>query len=128
MAFRRRLAQFNRRITNPVLGTLAPYVPPMAVVVHRGRRSGRLYRTPVLSFPVDGGYAIALFYGRDTDWVRNVRAAQRCTLQRRGGEVALTDPVILDRDALNLLPSVLHPMLRLINTTEVLRLNAAPRT
>jgi deazaflavin-dependent oxidoreductase (nitroreductase family) len=54
------------------------------MVVHRGRRSGRRYRTPVLAFRVDDGYVVALFYGADRDWVRNVLAAGGCTLSGAG--------------------------------------------
>jgi hypothetical protein len=44
------LPQVNKLITNPVQGLWAPYVPPYAVIVHRGRTSGRQYRTPVTAF------------------------------------------------------------------------------
>jgi deazaflavin-dependent oxidoreductase (nitroreductase family) len=117
-----RLARFNRRVTNPILGMFAPYLPPMAVVVHRGRRSGRRYSTPVLAFPTDDGYAIGLTYGPDTDWVHNVLAAQRCLLRRRGRELYLTNPVILDSEGLQLIPATVRPAVRLLNVTNVLRL------
>ncbi len=118
-----RLARFNRRVANPILGTFAPYLPPMAVVVHRGRRSGRRYSTPVLAFPTDDGYAIALIYGPDTDWVHNVLAAQRCLLLRRGHQLRLTKPVMLDSEGLQLIPATVRPALRLLNVTSVLRLD-----
>jgi deazaflavin-dependent oxidoreductase (nitroreductase family) len=122
MPLSKRLARFNRRITNRALGTVAPYLLPMAVVIHRGRRSGRRYSTPVLAFPTDGGYAIALTYGPDTDWVHNVQAAQGCLLRRRGREFHLTNPVILDSEGLELLPAALRPALRLLNVSKVLHL------
>src|SRR5262249_1796055 len=50
MALPRALARFNRLVTNRVLGVVAPWMPPFAVVVHRGRSSGRVYRTPVWAF------------------------------------------------------------------------------
>ncbi|CAN5798245.1 nitroreductase family deazaflavin-dependent oxidoreductase [soil metagenome] len=115
-----RLARFNRRVSNPVLGTVAPFLPPMAVVIHRGRRSGRRYATPVLAFPTGGGFAIALTYGPDTDWVRNVQVARRCLLLRRGRELPLTDPVIVE--GLQSLPAILHPVMRLLHVTQVLQL------
>lgn len=117
-----RLARFNRRVINPILGRVAPYLPPMALVVHRGRRSGRRYATPVLAFSADGGYAIGLTYGPDTDWVHNVRAGQGCLLLRRGREFQLTKPVILDGEGLQLLPAILRPFMRLLNVTKVLYL------
>src|ERR671924_348945 len=50
MPLPRRLATFNRVVTNRVLGPFARYVPGFAVVSHVGRRSGRTYRTPVSLF------------------------------------------------------------------------------
>jgi deazaflavin-dependent oxidoreductase (nitroreductase family) len=62
-------------------------------VVHRGRRSGRQFQTPVNVFPRPGGrYVLALTYGADTDWVRNVIAAGRCELLTRGRRIELTAP------------------------------------
>jgi len=60
----------------------------MGLVVHRGRRSGRVYDTPVLVFPADDGYVIALTYGPDTDWIRNVLAAGGCAARSRPGRAA----------------------------------------
>jgi hypothetical protein len=54
------------------------------VVVHRGRRPGRRYRTPVNVFATEDGYRFALTYGPDTDWVRSVLAAGGCEQQTRG--------------------------------------------
>lgn len=74
----------NRRLLNPVMKLLARRAPLMAVVVHRGRRSGRRYETPVLAFARAGTVTVALIYGPDVDWLKNVRAANGCTLIRRG--------------------------------------------
>src|SRR6266511_3249897 len=55
------LGRFNRLVTNPVTRTFAGRVPGFAIVVHRGRTSGRRYRTPVNAFArPDGGYTLAL--------------------------------------------------------------------
>jgi deazaflavin-dependent oxidoreductase (nitroreductase family) len=121
-------ARFNRRIANPILGRVAPYLPPMALVVHRGRRSGHRYSTPVLAFSADGGFAIGLFYGPGTDWIRNVQAAQGCLLLRGGRELQLASPVILGGEGLQLLPAALRPFMRLLNVTNVLHLLSDGRT
>ena len=75
MPLPKRLARFNRRVTNPVLRHVASWAPGFAVVHHVGRRSGHAYRTPVNVFKRDGRYVFALTYGKDSDWVRNVLAA-----------------------------------------------------
>jgi deazaflavin-dependent oxidoreductase (nitroreductase family) len=120
------LAQFNRLVFNRVVRAFAGRrLSPVAVVVHRGRRSGRRYRTPVLAFRVDGGYLVALFYGADSDWVRNVLAAGACTLERGGRRVELTAPRMLDADAgMTLVPPPMRPALRLLRVRRVLRLSA----
>lgn len=127
MPFPDRLARLNRRVTNPVVRTVAGRLPPLALVVHRGRASGRVYRTPVLAFPDGPGFVIALTYGPNRDWVKNVRAAGGCTLVRGGGEVALARPRIVDADeGLPLLPGPLRPVLRRLGVAEFLRLPADP--
>jgi hypothetical protein len=48
-----RLARFNRRLPNRVIGTIAGRrLSPVAFMVHQGRSSGRQYRTPVLPLPL----------------------------------------------------------------------------
>ena len=79
MKLSRRVARFNSTINNRLQGTYAWLTPPWAVILHRGRRSGRPYRTPVLAFRHDGTLIIALLYGEESDWLRNLRAG--------GGEV-----------------------------------------
>jgi deazaflavin-dependent oxidoreductase (nitroreductase family) len=127
MRFADGLAQFNRLAFNRVVRTFAGRRgSPVAVVEHRGRRSGRRYRTPVLAMSVDGGYVVSLFYGPDRDWVRNVLAAGGCTLQRGGRRVELTDPRMLDvAEGIALVPAPLRPALRLLRVRRVLRLSAA---
>ncbi|WP_433561052.1 nitroreductase family deazaflavin-dependent oxidoreductase [Nocardia sp. CA-151230] len=88
------LARINRRVSNPVLGLGARVTPYFGIVIHRGRRSGRVYRSPVMVFERDGGYRIALTYGRDVDWLKNIRAAGTFEFETRGHTVALTDPVV----------------------------------
>jgi deazaflavin-dependent oxidoreductase (nitroreductase family) len=76
-------ARVNKLITNPVMRRFGR-VPPLAIIVHRGRSSGREYRTPVFAFPTDQGYAIGLMFGHKVDWLRNVLVAGTCTIVRRG--------------------------------------------
>ena len=57
------------------MGPLAGRLPGFAVVAHVGRRSGRAYRTPANLFETDGRPVVALTYGADSQWVRNVLGA-----------------------------------------------------
>jgi deazaflavin-dependent oxidoreductase (nitroreductase family) len=53
---------------------------PFCLIRHVGRKSGRLYETPIIASPVEGGFVIELTYGYDVDWHKNVLAAGGCTL------------------------------------------------
>ncbi|WP_182358236.1 nitroreductase family deazaflavin-dependent oxidoreductase [Tomitella gaofuii] len=98
------LPRVNRRFTNRIQGAWAPYLPPWAVILHVGRRSGRSYETPVLAFRHHGSVSVALPYGARADWVRNVVAAQGCRMRRRGKIVELTHPRIVTDGAGSDLP------------------------
>jgi deazaflavin-dependent oxidoreductase (nitroreductase family) len=121
------LARFNRLVFNRLVRTFAGRrLSPVAVVRHRGRRSGRGYRTPVLAFGAGGGYLVALLYGDDRDWVRNVLAAGGAAIERGGRRVELTDPRLLDADAgLALVPVPMRPALRLLRVRRFLLLSPA---
>jgi len=74
MKLSRRVARFNKLVNNRIQGLYAWLLPPWAVILHRGRRSGRQYRTPVLAFKRDRLLVIALLYGEESDWLRNLCA------------------------------------------------------
>ena len=78
MPLPRRLAQFNKVVTNRLFAPLAGRIPPWIVIEHVGRRSGRVYHTVVWAFPYRHDLVIALTYGPSSDWVRNVVAAGAC--------------------------------------------------
>jgi deazaflavin-dependent oxidoreductase (nitroreductase family) len=106
----------NRVLTNPVLGTFAWLVPPLAVVHHVGRKTGRHYRTPVAAFHGDAGVVIPMTYGRDVDWARNIVHAKGCELARMGRRITLRNPRIVGLDAAEpRLPAALRPFFRAAN-------------
>jgi len=59
---------------------------PFALVRHVGRRSGRIYETPLLVARVPDGFVIELTYGSDVDWYRNIAAAGGCAVIYRHSE------------------------------------------
>src|SRR6202040_28441 len=74
--FRKRwVAAFNLAVTNRITGRFADRLPGFGILTHVGRKSGRVYRTPVNVFRAPQGFLIALTYGRDSEWVKNVVAA-----------------------------------------------------
>lgn len=66
--------QLNKRFLNKALVHLAG-VGPFVEVEHVGRRSGRVFRTPIMAFRDGSTITIALTYGPDVDWLKNLRAA-----------------------------------------------------
>jgi deazaflavin-dependent oxidoreductase (nitroreductase family) len=125
MPLPKRLARFNRIVTNPVLGPLARLLPGFAVVSHVGRRSGRVYRTPVNLFRGQGRYVIALTYGSDSQWVRNVLAAGAVDVETRGQRLHLVEPKIVHDAGRSLVPKPVGQALRLANVTEFMLLRRA---
>lgn len=104
------MRRVNRVFTNPLMGTLAWLVPPLAVVHHVGRKSGRRYRSPVVAFRSATGFVIPMTYGRDVDWARNLVAAHGGEIERLGRRVAFRNPRIVGLDqAASHLPAAARP-------------------
>ncbi|MEV0673363.1 nitroreductase family deazaflavin-dependent oxidoreductase [Mycobacterium sp. NPDC050441] len=93
----RRIAHFNKRVTNPAARAIAPWLPNLGTLEHVGRKSGQRYRTPLLVFKTHDGYAILVGYGLQTDWLKNVLAGGPTALCKRGRVVALTDPRVVSK-------------------------------
>ncbi|RDI67136.1 nitroreductase/quinone reductase family protein [Nocardia pseudobrasiliensis] len=108
------LAKFNRRVTNRIAGPLAGRSPGFGVIVHKGRNSGRVYRTPVSIFHRDGAYRFALTYGREVDWVKNIVAAGTFELETGGQPLLLTDPTVRHDPAASWAPAGVRQVLHLI--------------
>ncbi len=95
MKLSRRVARFNTLVNNRVQGVYAWLVPPWAVIVHRGRRSGRRYRTPVLAFCRGRVLIIALLYGEESQWLRNLKAGEGQVIRRGRTYPVLASPRVL---------------------------------
>jgi hypothetical protein len=108
------VTRVNRRFANHAMLLVAPRVPPFAVLHHRGRRTGREYRTPVLAFRSPRGVVIPLFYGLEVEWLRNVLLAGSVSIVRRGWRYRLGEVDIRSGEAvLGLVPGWVRPGLRI---------------
>jgi deazaflavin-dependent oxidoreductase (nitroreductase family) len=116
----RGMARFNRQVLNRLMRPLARHLPGFGVIIHRGRRTDRLYKTPVNVFRYDGDYVVALTYGPESDWVKNVLAAGGCELITRGCCIPLVAPHIEHDESRRLVPAVIRPMLRLLRVADFL--------
>jgi deazaflavin-dependent oxidoreductase (nitroreductase family) len=121
------LGRFNRSVTNRLIGLFAGRLPGFAIVTHRGRRSGRRYRTPVNIFRSGDDFVIALTYGRERDWVRNVMAAGGCEVEIEGAALHLREPQIVADVSQTLVPCSVRPILRTIGVTEFMKLTPVPQ-
>lgn len=118
--------QWNKAGLNRVTRHVAPLMPGFGVVIHRGRRSGRQYQTPVNVFPAEDGYVFALTYGPDTDWVRNVLAAGGCELRTRRRTIRLVSPRLFHDESRRAIRPLERQVLRVLGVTDFLSLKAAP--
>lgn len=67
---------------------------------------------------------IALTYGRDRDWVKNVLAAGGCEIETRGRIVSLRDPRILTDEVRSVVPPLIRPFLKVLRVNEFMELGA----
>jgi len=124
--FRKRwVAAFNRTILNRITSRFANRLPGFGILTHVGRKSGRPYRTPVNVFRVPEGFLIALTYGRESEWVKNVVAAAGCQLETRGGRYQLSAPTIVHDPSRRRFPFVVRMILRLIGANDFMRLSTS---
>ena len=111
-----RIRTFNKHITNPLLHRFARCSRgPFALVRHIGRRSGKTYETPIMVEPVGDDFVIALTYGPEVDWYRNLLAAGHATLLWHGKRYNIEKPEPIDvTTALSAFPTTFKPLLRLL--------------
>jgi deazaflavin-dependent oxidoreductase (nitroreductase family) len=106
-------------ILNPLTRRMARSVfGPFSIVQHVGRKSGKVYETPIIVSPVNGGFVIELTYGHDVDWHKNVLAAGGCTLIWHGKRYVINKIEPLDTETgLASFPPPQRSVLRLLKRT-----------
>ena len=116
------------RFLNPLAVRLAGsrYVPLWAVIRHRGRRSGRLYATPVAIAHTADALIVPLPFGAQADWCRNVLAAGGCVVRWKGSEHQTIEPEIIEDSALPAFATWERSALKTLGITRFLRLRFAP--
>src|SRR6185295_7163018 len=116
---------FNKRYFNRLVHRFAGVSrTPFALIRHVGRRSGKPYETPIIVMPLDNGFVIALTYGPEVDWYRNVQAAGGATLQWHNKEYTLKQPEPIDVQAgLSTFPTPFRQILRVLGTQHFVRMS-----
>jgi deazaflavin-dependent oxidoreductase (nitroreductase family) len=115
---------FTKRLINPVTRLFAARMPGFAMVSYVGRRSGRVYRTPLNVFRRGDEYTFALTYGPDVQWVANVLAAGRCEIESAGRLTRLVEPRLIRDPTRSRMPQPVRAFLGLIGVHEFLVLRA----
>jgi deazaflavin-dependent oxidoreductase (nitroreductase family) len=128
--FRKRwVAGFNLAVTNRITSRFAGRLPGFGILTHVGRKSGHVYRTPVNVFAVSdvhgttSGFVIALTYGPDCEWVKNVQAAGRCQIKTRGVVYELAEPTIIHDPTRRRFPPVVRLALFVIGADDFMQLS-----
>ena len=122
------VGRWNKAGLNRLTRHIAPWMPGLGLVVHRGRRSGRRYETPVNVFTADDRYVLALTYGPDTDWVKNVLAAGGCELRTRGQTIPLRSPHLFHDESRSGIRPLERQVLRALRVADFLSLTLASAT
>jgi deazaflavin-dependent oxidoreductase (nitroreductase family) len=123
-----RLGRFNRHVTNPILWPVVARLPGSGFgrVVHVGRRSGQVYRTPMLGFRAGDRMVFALTYGPGTQWVQNVLAAGACEFETRRRTRHLVEPRLVHDPARRLVPPIVRRILGGLDVDDFLELRVEP--
>jgi deazaflavin-dependent oxidoreductase (nitroreductase family) len=120
------LTRVNLAFGNRLLAPFTAYLPGFGVLEHVGRRSGTVRRTPLTIFRRGTGrYVIALTYGSEVQWLRNVLAAGECRVRTRGHWVPFVEPRRFSDPARRQVPRAVRPILALLGVTEFLELRRA---
>jgi deazaflavin-dependent oxidoreductase (nitroreductase family) len=126
MRFRKRwLAKINIAFTNRITGLFAGWLPGFGILAHVGRKSGKVYRTPVNVFRASSGFIITLTYSSQSEWVKNVLAAGGCELETREKKYKLSSPKIVHDPTRRRFPIPVRIVLRIVGADEYMELSAA---
>ncbi|MEP6649157.1 MAG: nitroreductase family deazaflavin-dependent oxidoreductase [Lapillicoccus sp.] len=114
--------RLNKRVTSPVLRGLAGH-GWFVELEHLGRRSGTTFRTPLMAFRDSETVTIALTYGADVDWLRNVRAAGGGRMHVGQQLVTLGRPETLtEAEGLSRMPTPVRQMLPVLGCRDFVAL------
>jgi deazaflavin-dependent oxidoreductase (nitroreductase family) len=129
MRFRKRwLAKINIAFTNRITSLFAGWLPGFGILTHVGRKSGKVYRTPINVFRASNGFIVALTYSSQSEWVKNVLAAGGCELKTRGKRYQLSAPKVVRDSTRKRFPFPVRLVLRTVGANEYMELSKSPAT
>jgi len=98
--------------------------PGFGILTHVGRKSGKVYRTPVNVFREPSGFIVALTYSSQSEWVKNVLAAGGCELKTRGEEYRVSAPKVVRDPTRRRFPIPVRLVLTLVGADEYMELSS----
>src|SRR6202171_5700181 len=126
----RRVIRFVAGFVNPIVLLVAGrrWMPVVGILQHRGRRSGRIYATPIGMRPLGDGFVIPRTFSENAAWYQNIEAAGGATVKYLGHTYRLVDPQVVDyATASPAFPRYELLQFRLIGINEYLRLRISPK-
>jgi deazaflavin-dependent oxidoreductase (nitroreductase family) len=119
-----RIRVTNKYVTNKFMIHIAgKRFGHFAVLSHVGRKSGKLYRIPIIAEPFKNGFVVALTYGRKVDWYENIAATGSCSLRWKSRDYQLIHPEFIDRETgLMAFPAMFRSGLRAMRIQDFLKL------
>ena len=119
------LTRVNLALTNNLTRPFAGRLPWFGILEHVGRRSGTIRQTPINIFPTGDRYVIALTYGPEVEWLKNVLAAGGCRVRIQGRWSRLTDPRRFRDARRKRVPPIVRVPLAILGVDEFVELRRA---
>lgn len=117
------LARVNVRFSNRFMRVIAARLPWFVVLEHVGRKSGTVRRTAIMAFHRrPDRWILALTYGTEVQWLRNVMAAGECRIQSRGTWIDVGQPRRFRDASRSEVPWLVRPFLALLRVSEFVEL------
>ena len=118
------IRHFNKRFLNRLTGRIArSNWGPFSIICHTGRQTGKQYETPLIVIPTQDGFVVALTYGPNVDWYRNIKAAGGGSILRRGVETRFGKvESMLPQTALTCFPAPARAILKIVGIQDFIKL------
>jgi len=107
-------------VTNKVAVHVAGWAPGLGLVIHVGRRTRTVYRTPVNVFRTEGRLSFRPDLWPNAEWVRNALAHGAVRLITRGKEYELSEPELVTDLHRQHVPAIGRGIMRFMRVTQFL--------
>ena len=128
MALPHWLTRVNLAFGNRILFPFATFLPWFGVLEHVGRTSGTVRQTPLMAFNRGRGrWIIALTYGPDVQWLKNVEAAGGCRMLSQRRWRTLSKPRRFTDPKRGAVPWPIRPALAVLRVDRFIELHEVER-